>query len=80
MNAYTEPEQTCSKCQEEWPLTTEFFFHDSRKENGFMERCKACYYEYPSAIKRRQKQAEKTANLKRIRTSRLNNQTISTCY
>ncbi len=42
--------KTCSKCNEEWPATREFYFLSG---NGYLRPdCKACYLEGRKARKR----------------------------
>jgi len=37
---------TCSKCGEEKPLTSEYFYSEKRKKNGFRSHCKICSISY----------------------------------
>ncbi|WP_037585857.1 hypothetical protein [Stenoxybacter acetivorans] len=42
----------CTGCQEYLPADPEFFYRNKNRKTGFRSRCKACYYETPSAIAR----------------------------
>ncbi|MDO4776325.1 MAG: hypothetical protein Q4A06_02605 [Cardiobacteriaceae bacterium] len=56
-----EMHRRCTKCAEWLPETTEFFHHDRNRPQGLARRCKACYADYPSVIRRN---AERAANRK----------------
>lgn len=49
-----EVQKTCGKCQEQYPADQEFFFRDKRSADGLRSICKACYYELPSVLNRKQ--------------------------
>ena len=36
------PKRLCSKCGIEYPITSEFFYTDAQKPNGFRPECKVC--------------------------------------
>ena len=46
-------ERRCNKCGEFWPDDAEFFF---LKKGQPVQPCKACYYELPSVIAKRERQ------------------------
>lgn len=43
-------ERLCSQCQEYWPNTSEYFYHQNKAKGILMAACKACYIErrYPN--------------------------------
>jgi hypothetical protein len=49
-------ELLCSKCQEYWPMDTEFF-HRANTCHGFRTECKACYFELPSVMRKSAKRS-----------------------
>lgn len=55
-----EPEMQCRKCKEWWPADHEFYHKDKRAAYGLSPVCKACYAEYPSQQRRREKDNNQT--------------------
>ena len=41
-------EKTCSKCHEQWPADTEFFYREPGNRDGLRDECIACKSSYDS--------------------------------
>lgn len=39
-------EKTCSKCHEQWPADTEFFYREPGNRDGLRDECIACKANY----------------------------------
>lgn len=48
----------CSKCKEELPETSEFFYKSKRGKNGLMAHCKKCNYKPKKAKERYEEKSE----------------------
>lgn len=51
--------RTCSKCEQELPLTAEYFYRNEASKRGFMTACKQCRKQYREARKDEKKQRNK---------------------
>lgn len=44
----TRTESSCWKCKKVFPVTTQFFYRNGNKKNGFSDECKFCRLKYQS--------------------------------